>query len=164
MSATRDKNQKVTFVYSNLYQIYRKGKDATVESNPAQAPAANAPVNSPVEGDFARPFSVEKDVARGLTTSKILKAADSSAVVAETRAAPQVHEFKPAELMAKRLEARTPVKMGLAPQLVNRPASLPKREGNDSTIASLKQNLQSLNDLHSRLRFMLQELEELVKE
>ncbi len=32
------------------------------------------------------------------------------------------------------------------------------------SIESLKQNLRSLNQLHSRLRFMLKELEELVQE
>ena len=30
MSATRDKSQKTTFVYSNLYQIYRQGKEAAL--------------------------------------------------------------------------------------------------------------------------------------
>ncbi len=33
----------------------------------------------------------------------------------------------------------------------------------DPAIVSLKQNLESLNNLHDRLRFMIQELEEIVK-
>lgn len=34
----------------------------------------------------------------------------------------------------------------------------------NDAIESLKDNLKSLNDLHARLRFMLEEIEELVKE
>lgn len=33
MSANRDRNQRVTFVYSNFYQLYKNGKEAAVSSN-----------------------------------------------------------------------------------------------------------------------------------
>ncbi len=106
MSATRDKNQKVAFVYSNLYEIYRKGKDAAVSS-----PSHN-----------------------------VLKAND----VNQTPFA-KVRSYTPAELIGKRIQ---------------RPKSLPSA---NPALQSLKDNLKALNDLHARLRFMLQELEELVK-
>ena len=130
MSATRDKSQKTTFVYSNLYQIYRKGKDA-----------ANA---SP-----------------GLTTSQVIKAADASATVVRRETAPDatvVRPYNPAELMAKRMArpAVLPQKESKASPAVSTPAVHP--------LESLKQNMKDLNDLQARLRFMLQELEDLVKE
>jgi len=56
-------------------------------------------------------------------------------------------DFFPTELIGKRIP---------------KPDYLPKT--NSEAIASLKDNLKNLKDLHSRLRFMLQELEDLVKE
>jgi hypothetical protein len=117
MSATRDKTQKITFVYSNLYSIYRKGVEQARES----APLGLTP---------------------GLTRGAVIKAAAESAAPAAQPAAPRVSAYTPAELIGKR---------------VAKPASV-------SPVESLKQNLQQLNDLQARLRFMLKELEDLVKE
>jgi hypothetical protein len=123
MSATRDKTQKFTFVYSNLYQIYKKGKDA----------AQSAEIPQP-----------------GLVTARVLKAENAAAVSVSPNVAPQISEYRPAELLAKRIT------------VVQKPSIL--TESKNETIESLKDNLKSLNDLHSRLRMMLKELEDLVKE
>ena len=111
MSATQDKNQKFTFVYSNLYQIHQKGK---VES---EKPVA---VSRPAHG-------------------QVLKTGDL-----HSSTGPRVEAYVPTGLLPKRAPARTGTR--------------------NEAIESLKENLKSLNDLHSRLRFMLQELEELVRE
>ncbi|MCM2322429.1 MAG: hypothetical protein NDJ90_04120 [Oligoflexia bacterium] len=126
MSATRDKNQKAMFVYTNLYQLYRK------ESRKEQ-------VNS--EEIESLPF-----VAR--PNRNILKAEELRAAAAAPAAAPQprIEAYNPPAFIGKRVERPE----YLAPQ-------------RNEAIESLKENLKTLNDLHSRLRFMLQELEELVK-
>lgn len=102
MSATRDKSQKFTFVYSNLYSIYKKGLKTENSVSVSAPPPAPAPV---------------------------------------------IRSYTPAELIGKR---------------VPRPAVI--RTDAESPIQSLKQNLQQLNELQARLRFMLKELEELIKE
>jgi len=112
MSASQDKTQKVTFVYSNLYQLYKKGQEQ---------PTGPVPV-------------IRK-------ASKILKADN-------LRQSAAVREFAPAEFIGKR---------------VPKPEVVLRAEDNQA-LESLKKNLNDLNDLHSRLRFMLKELEDLVKE
>ena len=130
MSATRDKSQKIAFVYSNLYQLYKKGKDAATEAE------------------------VPQTSLRGLDSGRVLKAEDLSAPLA-VRApfAPQVNEYRPAELLAKRIVAKPEALRAVAPA-----------PSHTQALSSLKENLQTLNDLHARLRFMLKELEDLVKE
>ena len=135
MSASRDKSQKVAFVYSNLYQMFKKGEaEAKVEAK-VEAQAAEPAVNPGLT------TAIETPVAR---SSGILKAGD---LHSNSFAAIRVNQYNPTEFIAKR---------------VARPASLPPRD--NAAVDSLKKNLDQLNDLHSRLRFMLQELEDLVKE
>jgi hypothetical protein len=140
MSATRDQSQKVAFVYSNLYQIYQKGKNAAQSADissvsPAVIPADQA---SSLVSESA-PVVVSK--------SQILKADD---LHKPEFSSVKIAEYNPAAFIGKR---------------VARPQSLPPVQNAQPTaaVSSLKENLKALNDLHSRLRFMLQELEELVK-
>jgi hypothetical protein len=151
MSATRDKSQKITFIYKNFHEIYRKGKEAAQRANP-ETP--------------------------GLTTGQVLKVDDLNASTFAV--------FNPPTLMAKRLEAAATaaqiLRQNAAP--ASAPAPAPKSSPKFPTttlrapavlrsvsvppvanpaIESLRQNLRELNDLHSRLKFMLQELEELSK-
>lgn len=138
MSATRDKSQKVAFVYSNLYQLYRKGKEAAqgAEVGGAQAEAQVSPEQK--------------------SSGKVLKADDlHQNSFAQLKAdAVRVHAYQPVELLGKRIPKPEAIK-GAAP------AAVPSQA---QALDSLKQNLQALNDLHARLRFMLKELEDLVKE
>lgn len=117
MSATRDKNQKITFVYSNLYSIYRKGLEKAREGAAADSPL-------------------------GLIKGSVIKTEQLSSPTSV-----RVTPYTAAELMGKR---------------ISKPAAL--KESERAPFQSLKQNLSQLNDLQARLRFMLQELEELVKE
>src|SRR6476620_2775596 len=78
MSATQDKTQKTTFVYSNLYSIYRKGKEA---ASGAKLDAAAAVIKT---GDR-----------------------NPAQVFSETPAAkPEIREYKPISLLNKRVAAR----------------------------------------------------------
>jgi hypothetical protein len=146
MSATRDQKQKIAFVYSNLYQLYQKGKTAAGEAE------LTAPVSAQTQETMtpAVPTAEELVVAAkraAVLSTHILKAGD----LHKTEQAPaKVSSYNPTEFIGKR---------------VARPASLPAAsQAPRNAVTSLKDNLKALNDLHSRLRFMLQELEDLVKE
>jgi hypothetical protein len=117
MSATRDKSQKIAFVYSNLYQIYRKGVETA-------------------------------------KSGAVLKSDD---LFKPSFAAVQVNPYQPAELLGKRVQKPE----GLIDVASVRSETMVARS---KAIESLKGNLKNLNDLHSRLKFMLLELEDLVKE
>jgi hypothetical protein len=116
MSATRDKSQKITFVFSNFYHLYKKGKDAATDAELPSVPSGE----------------------------RVLKAGDAHSELAQPLAV-NLREHKPAEFIGKRIP---------------KPPVLPP----STAIVSLRENLKSLTDLHSRLRFMLQELEDLVKD
>lgn len=145
MSASRDDTQKISFVYSNLYEIYRRGKKA----------AQQAPSFEP-----AQPASSEYKPTSGV----VLKSDDLKrfgAVIRDLSPMPPKHvveEYRPVELLGR--------KVGSAPEAM--PASLtakvpaaPARAQN--AVESLKGNLKNLNELHTRLQFMLKEIEELMK-
>jgi hypothetical protein len=138
MSATRDQGQKIAFVYSNLYKLYQKGKTAAQD---APAPQDSAQFEVQAEAPVA---VMQKPLA---TSSNIIKADD---LHNPEKPAAKISNYNPTEFIGKRVVAR--------------PAVISKAGAPREAISSLKDNLKSLNDLHSRLRFMLQELEDLVKE
>jgi hypothetical protein len=161
MSATRDKNQKIAFVYSNMYALYKKGKDAATASTPfainrtapvePAAPATGAsrsvsaaPVT--VKGKLAPTVSdIDAELSRDREPRQhVLKVAN---LVESAPASVKINSYSPPEFIGKRI--------------VQKPEYLAKQ---NPAIESLKTNLKTLNDLHSRLRFMLQELEDLIKE
>lgn len=93
MSATRDSSQKHAFVYSNLYHLYRKGKDA----------AGAAPVPS------------DATSTQGIVTGKIIKADEMAPGMLGLRVA----RHEPPALLGKRLGLNTgremrPAKVDLA--------------------------------------------------
>lgn len=143
MSATRDKSQKTTFVYSNLYQLYRKGVEAAKN---AEVPAA--PVAPAVESSSSY---VTLGFNRTPSSSNVLKARDLKQEA--------VQPYNPPSLLTKRI-VHSPLKTEFKTSVVEK-VSTPVA---DPAIKSLRENLQNLNELHARLRFMLQELEDLVKE
>ncbi len=128
MSATRDKNQKFTFLYSNLYQIYKQEK-----------------VQEKIQETIQDKPQVLKSQGR------VLKAEDLNNPTFLEQKSVEVREFKPLVLVK-------PLSIQHPPEL--KPPELNPME----PLKSLKKNLQDLTDLHARLKFMLQELEDLVKE
>ncbi|MCM0606020.1 MAG: hypothetical protein KA715_08010 [Xanthomonadaceae bacterium] len=112
MSATRDQSQKFTFVFSNMYSLYKKGQEAVRNT--------------------------------GGETARILKVDD----LRKSRIEP----YKPVELISKRVQEST----GAAVQSVS------IVQARDQAVATLKSNLDELQDLQKRLRFMLKDLEVLV--
>lgn len=156
MSASRDKSQKPTFVFTNLHSLYRKGVDAAgtaevegagvglVVKNASAAPAAASSVSAPpADSRATESREIPKtEASRAGVSGTVLKAQD---LRAEAPAEPAVRRHSPPEFIAKR---------------VARPPVLPP----SSAVVSLRENLKALNELHQRLRFMLQELEDLVKD
>jgi hypothetical protein len=141
MSATRDPSQKHTFVYSNLYQLYRKGKEAA-NSAVVPPPAPAAKTEAPREEDARS--------TRGLAAGRVIKVDDMNS---ETGAVGiRVTRHEPPRLLAKHIEAN---RMVPTPK-----ADLVRRQALDG----LRDNLRQLQTLHERLRFMLKEIEELSKE
>lgn len=149
MSANRDTSQKTTFVYSNLYQLYRKGKEA---ADQAQVPTqASAPVANAAESvaDLRQAvFQLPNPMGALPSEKNVLKSGDLKA-----QAAPAVNAYEPPSLLAKRIVEK--------PQALKQAQQMPAQS---AAIQSLKDNLKTLNDLHARLKFMLEELQELVKE
>ncbi len=146
MSATRDPSQKHTFVYSNLYQLYQKGKVAAKEAViPEPIAATVAPIAS-----ASAPVSVASAAIseRGIVTGKIIKADELAPGVIGLRVA----RHEPPSLLGKRLNP--------APASRSRKVDPTRREAIDG----LRDNLRSLQNLHERLRFMLKEIEDLSKE
>lgn len=165
MSATRDKTQKITFVYSNLYSIYRKGLERAREGATQEASSGAPSLSSQALGHLA--------TGRGLATGVVLKADSARARGVATPPpppAPRVASYTPAELIGRRVakpaaavakdagEARGEAGLKAVPAVASVPAA-----PEESPIESLKQNLAQLNDLQARLRFMLKELEDLIK-
>jgi hypothetical protein len=141
MSATRDKTQKFTFVYSNLYQIYKQGKEAAIK--------ADLP-----------PF-VHNRSSEVSKSTRVLKTGDLNQ---NPSVAPKVNRYEPVEFLkvpAKPIRVPNPV---IPKPEVIAPVTPEADKIQNQAIESLKQNLQQLDDLHSRLQFMLKELEDLVKE
>jgi len=148
MSANRDRSQKVTFVYSNLYQLYKKGSEAVEGSSPENA----VPVVSPTEG--VNPgLLVDQAQARVHQSGTVIKTGDRNSAVGR-----EVAHYQPMTLIAKKPEA---FGIQLAKTAKAERAGIVEQ---NHALDNLKQNMQTLNDLHARLRFMLKELEELVKE
>lgn|GEM_PF-1140055 len=176
MSATRDKNQKIAFVYSNLYQLYKKGTAAANEADVSEELRASIEEAraSSVESTQVITAASRETLLRGLTTGQILKSEQVVAPAPRPVSRPMVNEYRPVELLGKRIAspAYEPIlhkraeQMGLAARAVAPTPVRLTRATNDqhqTTLASLRKNMGELNELHDRLRFMLKELEDLVK-
>lgn len=160
MSATRDPSQKIGFVNSNLYALYRKGKAAAQGSQPGSAKVLKADdLHSPffATGQVREAASAQPAQVQEYRPAEFLQKRQPAAIPA---AAPAVHT--PAAPAAKNLRAKPGILQGLDHlSRTHRPAA-PLRE--QQALSSLKQNLDTLNQLHARLKFMLQELEDLVQD
>ena len=139
MSATRDKNQNPTFVYTNLYRLYRDGEtERKTETHVLKT------------GDHAQEKLSDKVTVKEIEKTERV-----------------VRPYQPVELIGKRVGAPAATTAAATPAAATpsiaataaKPAVPPTRP----EIQSLKDNLKKLNDLHQRLRFMLNELEDLSK-
>lgn len=83
MSAYLDKSQGITFVYSNIFDLYKKAKDSKLDA----------------------PFAVEALRSEAPALGRVIKAADVA------KEAPQA--FKPAELKTTETQRTFPVPMGV---------------------------------------------------
>jgi hypothetical protein len=128
MSASRDQSQRFTFVYSNLYSLYKKGVQTAKESKTAL--------------DQESSQSLE-----GVVSGKIIKARDLNSFEEQNHQIKKhIEKELKGEFLVKRLEVN-PSRESLHPSA---------REA----MQGLKSNVQSLESLHEKLKFMLKEIEE----
>ena len=134
MSATRDSSQKPTFVFTNLYELFKKSQEIQNK---------NAPQTTPDQ----KPL--------GVVSGTVLK-------MGQNPVAPKiVQPYEPVELMNKRVEEmRIKAQAAYAAQAAGAKAA---QQASQNAVQDLRKNLGDLKDLQSRLRFMLQELEDLLK-
>ena len=140
MSADRDKSQRLAFVYSNLYQLYKKEQ--------AAKPEAKVEVKTEPE-----------------ETSALLKTAEikvPNPITSEPKPVVQIRSYQPVEILGKRIESLRQKEEALAAGKARNQVEF-KPQAN-ATLEGLKTNLKSLNELQSRLHFMLKEIEELAKD
>ena len=126
MSAYLDRSQGFTFVFSNIYDLYKKAKDAKLDD----------------------PFLAEIKPE----IKKELKKEDFGRVIKNNDPRFQVKAFSPEKLNSER---PFPVPMGV------REAEEKAMRQNAKSLHDLQKNLGELKDAHSKLHFLLKELEEL---
>ena len=149
MSATRDKSQRIAFVYSNLYHLYKKGKE---EARKATFEKSEALKKSPVRVHRSLPERFDKGRP---VTGRVLKSEDlMTDLKKDWKEEVKVHSFEPPRF-------KNPKSLHVS-QPDRKPAD-PVRRPQSEAVRSLKKNLNDLTDLHERLKFMLEELEGLVK-
>ena len=149
MSANSDKSQKSTFVFSNLYELYKRNQSASRATVPTSesAPAVKTPVGVSIQ---VKEFPQGTAIHKSLNSGRVLKTGD---LHQPEQLAPQVKEYQPAQLLGKRFPKPQSIEVAVPSKThVSNPA-----------ILSLKQNISQLSELHSRLKFMLTELEDLIK-
>jgi len=139
MPANRDKNQKPTFVYSNLYHLYRKGVDA---AKGAEASAMDAAPRAGLRPGLRTDINRQRQTVGRLNRSHVLK---TGQIVTDVR----VRDYKPSELVG---------------QSRRRQVTIAEGRKQVETVQELKSNLSDLKTMHSRLRVMLDELEKMVDE
>ena len=132
MSASRDKSQRVAFLYTNLYQLYRKEKGSD-QLDKHQ-------VKSGLDKLSMLSFSTDA-VKRATFHSNIIKAGQAEAKSVQPLAA----KYHP-----RNLENAQPHPLD--------PLRLP---GADRAVVDLRENVQRLQGLQKRLRFMLNEIDDL---
>lgn len=179
MSASRDQTQKTTFVFNNLYQLYKKNIPSPVKVQTAETKSEAVDVLKDLSVQ-ARAELIEKALQAkqesssqsGLRKGVLLQAAvlPSSQIIKETQEA----GMKSPEAEVKVYRAPAFIKNPAQASVIQSPEALPKKLSTEwniletktessQTITSLKKNLKDLENLHERLKFMLKEIEELTK-
>lgn len=117
MSANRDQSQKFTFVYSNLYQLYQKGKEAAkaADITPALEPQNKA------------------EALEGVETSKIIKAGSYQ----QNGSVVQVRDFNPPSFVSKRIVTDK----NLSAPVLDRKHAIHQLKDNLKTLQGLQERL-----------------------
>ena len=154
MSATKDKNQRFTFVYKDFYKAYKESQKMQKSTTATKGVVINLRTEQ-VNQPFTQPSRE--------SSNRVLKVGEQRS--GQTASSVKVREYKEPELVAKRVETAQ-IRRDLekkTQRLSVGPLVRPLTRNKD-TVQDLKNNLKSLQDLHSRLRFMLNELEDLIKD
>lgn len=173
MPADRDKSQKFIFLYSNFYKTYLDEKNGGTPSLQAAPSSGSSGPTTPAgraSGGVKKPAAPTK---LGVTIRNAQNVRNQGVVLkTEDLRNPkgpkvEVKKYHPVELTQKRLEDRQNLKKLAIAQTFQKhsvPVQAKQAQVPNHPLESLKQNLEKLKELHERLRFMLQELEELTQD
>jgi hypothetical protein len=187
MSATRDSSQPITFIYSNLHEIYRKGLDAARQAEvPEQSPSASESRQHPRfserkhETQSSGPVGLRSETYQiqinpqgerrstraSLRSSKRVLKAGSVDIKEMTASFQPIHFLRrstdTADKKAKLSVHQSGVQRSIhAPQFrLNLSEALQGSVGQQHTAPKVRESLQSLDRLQSRLHFLLKEIQE----
>lgn len=136
MPAERDRSQKVGFVYSNIYELYKQSQ-----------------VLAKAEKEALKKGGALK------SNSRVLRLDDLGNI--------KVTKFEPKELQKDQPVAIAEVlrqnsALGVNAKIVLHHPDAGTEKKDEAAFQELKSNIERLQDMHSKLRFMLKELEDLV--
>lgn len=137
MSATRDKSQKIAFVFTPLHPLFQ------------------ATAHTPALEEGRGQVRGEARVIKAGITQENTSGPQSQPQSLKDARAPQVRNYQPVELLGNRRIKK--------PAILQRSqvSASPAREEQNLAVEQLRKNLDSLQQLHARLKFMLQEIDEL---
>jgi hypothetical protein len=138
MSATKDPTQKVTFLYQNLHKVYQDLKIREKDPFAGEESEAKKPEAKPVAGSPSR-YS-------GVLKAGDLKSDRFAHIRVRPHAAAEISKSTQSEPRTA-LEARSTV-----------------RTTTREVLKSLERNVEKLNELQARMRFLLKDLEDLAKD
>jgi hypothetical protein len=137
MSATRDTSQKIAFLYTNLYQVYRKEKSGLSQI----LKTGEVRVGTPIPSQTLSQTSIHQPTEK-------------------KNEAISIKEFRPQELRP----SKTHEKDATLKAFAVKPNYLKQAtQAQDPAFERLGKSLTELQEIQSRLRFMLTELEQILK-
>lgn len=162
MSATRDSSQKVAFLFTNLYQVYRKEKGAASPVLKTGDLKVGVPVLSEQAETAGRDASAGKSEDLVATSRTLSPAKIQANQIKVTAFEPRDFCATPGARSTKTAAAPTPAHPN-ARTLVRKPSFLRQAaDASDPALERLQKSLLQLQEIQSRLHFMLEELEQIV--
>jgi len=178
MSATRDSSQPVTFVFTSLHEVYRKGLDAA-----RKADGATEPLPDPARVDLVHPrfgasapagqenlFALRSETYRvikpgktGETPARKASLRSSGRVLKAGQIHPGVRTHQPASFLRNRFRRPESAELRIAPVAATI-RRIEQSEGSSPAVRSgagrLRETLARLDRLQSRLHFLLREIKD----
>jgi hypothetical protein len=149
---------------SNVFNLFKDNQSVTEAKNTLNRNQARRIPASRNRGNQAYAQTIAQSIeSRGLRSGTVIKASELKAN-SELHASPSASPNSAAHAVKVDTYVPTQIPLGLRGRRIQKPGILSATVHSSLALASLKQNFKALNDLQTRLRFMLQELEEFVKE
>ncbi len=177
MAATRDSSQPITFVFTSLHDVYRKGLDAARNADVMAAPqdSTRADLEHPRFGAAApagqenlfalrsETYRVIKPAKAGESTARRATLRSSGRVLKVGQVIPRGRAPQPVGLLKNRPGKEVPAELRIVP-LATSISRIEKGEESrlavQSGVGRLRETLSRLDRLQSRLHFLLREIKD----